>query len=425
MINLFVAILFFSLLLWFVFRHSFFRIDSLPRLAAPLLFLSKVFGGVALFFIYTYYYTDRETADIFKFYDSGLQLREAVEKKPEHRLSLLTGMNDEINNLYIDKIKNWKRPFSKTMLNENRLLIRAHCLLSLISSKNYHLHNILFCFLSFLGAWWLVKSMSVWLEKKWLYLFFLLLLFPSAILWSSGLLKESVLLFCIGGAIYFVSSKKPWLSKLVIAMLFIIILFYTRTVLGGIIFLGVLSYLMILALNIRKGISVFFIGGFVLVMLVSLVLPKIDPLYDYFKVIARKQKYAYEEAIIYGAGSVVQLHRISRDPVSVFTGIPIGFMYGLVQPTPLQSKGKIFIVMSSAENIALVFLFVYLVLGIKKQPHEREQFFWLLFFIAFVYLSFIGMLVPVLGNLARYKSIVMPLLLGSFMILQQQKESKN
>lgn len=424
MINILIAILFFLLLLWFVFRYSFFRIDTLPRIAAPVLFLSKILGGLALFFIYTYYYTDRETADIFKFYDSGLQLREAAEKNPEHRLSLLTGMNDEINNLYIDKIKNWKRPFSKTMLNENRMLIRAHCMLSYISFKNYHLHNILFCFLSFLGAWWLVKSMSVWLDKKWLYLFCLLLLFPSAILWSSGLLKESVLLFCIGGIVYFVSSKKHWLSKLLFVLLFVIILFYTRTVLGGIVFLGVLSYLMISALNIKKWISAFYISSFVSVLLLSLVLPKIDPLYDYFKVIARKQKYAYEEAIIYGAGSVVQLHRISRDPVSVFMGIPIGFMYGLVQPTPMQSKGKIFIVLSSAENIAIVFLFVYLVLGIKKQPHEREQFFWLLFFIAFVYLSFIGMLVPVLGNLVRYKSIVMPLLLGAFMILQRQNESK-
>jgi hypothetical protein len=83
-------------------------------------------------------------------------------------------------------------------------------------------------------------------------------------------------------------------------------------------------------------------------------LPKIDPLYDYFKVIARKQKYTYEEAKIMGANSLVELPRIDKRPVSVITTVPLGFFYALVQPTPLQSHGKAIVFINGVENLLFV-----------------------------------------------------------------------
>ncbi len=165
----------------------------------------------------------------------------------------------------------------------------------------------------------------------------------------------------------------------------------------------------------------FFFGVYIFAFFIALLLPKIDPLYDYFRVVAKKQQYTYEEAGIMSAGSLVELPRITRDPSSVATTVPLGFFYALVQPTPLQASGNIFILINGVENTLLVLIFVYLLLGISLPKGNRANLFWLLLTTSVVYLSFIGLLVPVLGNLVRYKALVMPLLLGAFLLIQKEE----
>jgi apolipoprotein N-acyltransferase len=76
---------------------------------------------------------------------------------------------------------------------------------------------------------------------------------------------------------------------------------------------------------------------------------------------------------------------------------------------------------NGVENLLFVLLFVFLLLKIQKQEGERARLFWFLFFIAAVYLSFIGLLVPVLGNMVRYKAVVIPVLMASLLLLQKEQ----
>jgi apolipoprotein N-acyltransferase len=138
-------------------------------------------------------------------------------------------------------------------------------------------------------------------------------------------------------------------------------------------------------------------------------------------VIARKQKYTYEEAKIMGANSLVELPRIDQRPISVVTTVPLGFFYALVQPTPMQAHGKALVFVNGIENLLFVVLFVFLLLKIQKKKGDRARLFWFLFFIAAVYLSFIGLLVPVLGNMVRYKAVVIPVLMAALLLLQKEQ----
>jgi hypothetical protein len=124
---------------------------------------------------------------------------------------------------------------------------------------------------------------------------------------------------------------------------------------------------------------------------------------------------------ITGAKSLVELPRIDKSPISVITTVPLGFFYALLQPTPLQSHGKVIVFVNGVENLLFVLLFVFLLLKIQKQEGERARLFWFLFFIAAVYLSFIGLLVPVLGNMVRYKAVVIPVLMASLLLLQKEQ----
>jgi len=55
------------------------------------LFTLKLLGTFALQALFTYYYTDRSTADIYRFFDDGLILRDVLFTNPSHFLRILFG----------------------------------------------------------------------------------------------------------------------------------------------------------------------------------------------------------------------------------------------------------------------------------------------------------------------------------------------
>lgn len=416
-----ITIAIFLALQYWIVKVDLFNEKKLPRYTANLLFAAKFAGGIALYLLYTFYYTNRETADIYKFYDDGMTLKQIIKDHPREGYWLLTGQHEYETMAIASKMCNWDRLFTTTMLNENRLLIRANCLLAYITSGIFHLHNLFFCLLAFLGSWWLIKSFAKLLTSKKLLFFVVILFFPSIMLWTTGLLKESLLLFCVGYIIYFLQiDKKSWFSILVFLLL-LFVLAYTRTILAVLFLLATLSYIVSQQLKSNSAKGIAFFGVYAIAIFIALLLPKIDPVYDYFRVIAKKQTYAQREAVYMGAKSLIELPTITKEPSSVITSVPLGFFSAFIQPTPLQASGNAFILLSGIENVILILIFVYLLFGISSPNGVRADLFWLLITTSVVYLSLIGLLVPVLGNLVRYKALVMPLFIGAFLLIQKEK----
>ena len=65
---------------------------------------------------------------------------------------------------------------------------------------------------------------------------------------------------------------------------------------------------------------------------------------------------------------------------------------------------------------------LFLLTQMKKPEGKRAQIFWLLISAAVIYLSFIGLLIPVLGNLVRYKAICVTLIFAGVLMVQKSKE---
>jgi hypothetical protein len=420
---LITGVVFLALQYW-IWKSSFFKAKHFPVWFSNALFTAKALGGIALFFIYTLYYTNREQADIFKFYDDGITLRHIINENPNIGNKLFWGDGDETTLVEEAKLCNWRRPFSKTMLNENRMLIRFHTVLSFITFGMYQLHNLLFCWLAFLGIWLITKTISPFFSQRSATLWAVLLFFPSVVLWADGLLKESVLLFALGVVVWMASRAGFSFLRLVVILIALLVMAYTRTILAVIVVVAIGGFWASTKVNTNRSMLGLHAMLYVLLILIALVLPKIDPLYDYFRVIAKKQYYTYEEAKAIGAKSLVELPRIDKRPISVITTVPLGFFYALLQPTPLQAHGKVIVFINGVENLLFVLLFVYLLLKIQKQKGDRARLFWFLFFIAAVYLSFIGLLVPVLGNMVRYKAVVIPLLMASLLLLQKEQSTQ-
>ncbi|MEO8733942.1 MAG: hypothetical protein ABI373_06400, partial [Flavobacteriales bacterium] len=77
-----LAIGYVALFLYLIRRSAFFQAPGLERRTVGWLFLLKIAAGTALWWVYTYHYTDRSTADIYKYFDDGNVMFSALPAHP-------------------------------------------------------------------------------------------------------------------------------------------------------------------------------------------------------------------------------------------------------------------------------------------------------------------------------------------------------
>ncbi len=163
-------------------------------------FFIKCLSGFALLHIYSNYY-DVETADVFKYFNDGMIIKDALWKSPADFFSMITGINGSSEHLneYYSQMVGWFRPWDEHVYNDNRIIIRFNAILGVISGGNIKVHLVAANFLSLVGLIGLVKFFKNKINENKSYLaFWGVLLFPSLLFWSSGILKENILLFALG-----------------------------------------------------------------------------------------------------------------------------------------------------------------------------------------------------------------------------------
>lgn len=191
------------LFIFLIRKINFFETGSISRNAITAVFLLKILAGTALWFIYTHLYTDRLTADIFKYFDDGLVIYSTLHSNPLDYFKMLLGIPDAaLDHYFRDEMRHWSREFNQGLYNENRTLIRFNALVDLFSFGNYHVHTVFMCFLTTAGLTGIFKTFSPFLPGKSKGLFVATFLLPSALFWGSGVLKEGLILFALGMCVY-------------------------------------------------------------------------------------------------------------------------------------------------------------------------------------------------------------------------------
>ncbi len=219
-----ILLLFYSaILIFLVYKLKFFHLEGLGKWTPTLFFIFKIFAGAALWFIYTKYYTDRSTSDIWKYFDDSKVMYDAIHKHPGDFFRMLSGIGDntsEIDMKYYRVMDHWYRLFDNNLLNDAHIVIRFNALVRLISMGNYFTHSLIMCFLSFIGLTCIYKVVFPAI-KEWrgagAGIIFML---PSLLFWSSGVMKEGIMLFGLGILVYqsfqFFIDKKIWRIGLLI-----------------------------------------------------------------------------------------------------------------------------------------------------------------------------------------------------------------
>ena len=408
-VSFFLPILLIIAIVFCCYRFAFFRLAELPTWASPLLFLTKLLFGFALWAVYTFYYTDRANSDIYKFYDDAHYVHQSFFEDRSVFTGLMTGSED--SSYYTSQMKNWERNFNKSVpFNENRFMIRLNALMMFVSGENIHIHTIFFCFFSFIGCILLLRLFQHYApdgKKKWMVLTMLL---PSFLFWTSGGLKESIIILGIGMLLYgFVFLRERAGSAVIIFFGGVILLLMTKYFLLICLLPALISYHLLYHKSSLQNIAVKYAGVLLLSVMALVVIAPMSKKVDFARIIAKKQKHAIAEAMYMKAGSYSEVPVVEDNLFSVVKAMPRGLCNTMTKPYIWQSRNPMML-LSAGENILilllLIFAFVYR--GKTQKLNYNLMFFTLVSLI--IYFSIIGIMTPVLGNLVRYKVILMPLL---------------
>ncbi|HXP50669.1 MAG TPA: hypothetical protein VN922_11975, partial [Bacteroidia bacterium] len=187
-----------------ILKTNLFKLNGLSNKYALVAFYLKLLFGVALWYIYAYHYKNRYTSDIFKYFDDGKLMFNVIHTNTSDFFKMLTGVADSNNVItgYYHSMKSWVNGHDSTLYNNSHFIIRLNAFFMFLSMGHYGVHVIFMCFISFLGLTFLYKAFYPYLTDKALYLFATIFLFPSVLLWSSGILKEGLVFLGLGLCVY-------------------------------------------------------------------------------------------------------------------------------------------------------------------------------------------------------------------------------
>jgi hypothetical protein len=221
--ELLLTVFYSFLFILIIYRIKFFHLERFSPKIVSGVFLLKVLFGVLLWWIYTYYYTDRSTADIYKYFDDSNIMFDALRKKPQDFFRMLFGVGN--NTPYFDRyyvqMHNWARQYESNLYNDSHTIIRFNALLRIFSFGYYQVHSVFLCFLSLTGLIGIYRVFSPLLPGKEKLCFLLVFLMPSVLFWGSGVLKEGILFFGMGLLLY--NWKKVWFERWTMLSLFWIV----------------------------------------------------------------------------------------------------------------------------------------------------------------------------------------------------------
>lgn len=197
-----------GLLLLVVRRWSFFQVGAIPSIWFQGVFVAKVLSGILLSLVYTHYYTDRATADIWKYFDDGMVMFSALREQPLDYLQMLLGIFNDTPRFdrYYSEMGHWYRPYGSQMANDTHTIIRFNAAVRLISLGFYQVHNVWANFLALVGLTGIFVFLRQMAPHKERLLFVGVFLMPWVMFWGSGVLKEPLLFFGLGMFLYGVKN---------------------------------------------------------------------------------------------------------------------------------------------------------------------------------------------------------------------------
>lgn len=417
-----LTILYTALFVFIIHKLNFFKIEGVSPKILSFVFILKVLSGTALLLIYTYFYTDRPTADLHKYFEDGNVMYSAIKNNPLDYLRMLLSIDAGSEHLkeYYKDIDFWYKTFNYDLYNDNRTIIRVNAFFRLFSFGYLNVHNVFMSFLSFIGMMGIYKVFVKYYSKKKYLLIIAIFLFPSVILWSSGALKEGIVMFSFGigfWSFYNIINMNfkifHFIGLSIGIFLLLISKFYVLiAALPGLIFL-VWYYIS----KNKKHIVLKFTVIHVLFILLAFYSKYISK-YDFPDIMSRKQ---YDFICMVEAtgdvGSFIEIPLLKPTVKSLALNSPVAFFRTFARPHIFEIHNMMSLP-AALENLIIILLLILSIVFFNKNDLNINLGL-LLFCLSFTIILFTlcGLTTPVLGALVRYKIPALPFLIIIFTVL--------
>ncbi len=410
---------------------KFFEVPGLTKRNLSLIFILKIFFGLLLWAIYTFYYTDRSTADIYKYFDDSKILFDILKTHPSHYFKILTGIGNttpEFDDYYC-QMHYWARKIDSSIYNDSHTIIRFNSLVRFFSFGYYNVHTVFICFLSLIGLTAIYKTFIPFLQDKKQELVFVVFLLPSVLFWGSGVLKEGLIFFALGLLIYY-TTKLFSIKSIIICLGVSLLLAFSKFYVWLAIFPSLLFILWINKTSNSKLFLKFIIITIVLAT-VGLNIDRFTNIQNPLVTLSQKQiefnQLAYGNLtdayhqVIPVAGSAIKINPLEPTLTSLLHNSPQALMNTIFRPYVWEVKSPMML-MAGAENLLFIIFILLCIIFIKPLSTIRWEY--VLFCLSFVVIQFliIGETTPILGAIARYKVPALPFLLITFLLLLDKEK---
>lgn len=413
--NLILPVLFSVLFIYLIIKLRFFQVDELTKKITVSLFIIKVISGTILTLIYTYYYTDYENSDIYKYFDDSYLMYKSLASNPIDYIKMVSGIgcdNQYFHDTYFSKMAFWYKEWDYHLYNDNRTVIRFNAIVRLFSFGSIHVHTVVMSFLSFIGLFSIYKLFINFIKDKNILLIFSIFLLPSVLFWTSGVLKEGLLIFAFGLMIYKfynLLNKFTILDFSIFAIsVFILSLVKFYILLAAV--PGIIALIWLKYTDYKQPLLKF------LIVHLSLFIIAIN--IDYLLLVLHKKQKDFIVSLddLSLVGSYFKIPTLEPNAWSLIKNIPIAIFNTMFRPFILEANSVVVLV-AAFENLIIIFAIILSLIFFKLKGISNKSWFWFCVFFTIIVFALCGLVTPVMGALVRYKVPALPFLFLIFVFL--------
>lgn len=407
--------------LFIIWKHPFFKIQGIAQWFIIGIFCCKLATSGILHYIFTNYYPDRSTADIFKYFDDAVVLFDSLHHSIGDFFKILFGLNCDTPEMlhYFQDTNHWTRMYEYAPFLDNRLIIRTNMLILLVSDGNIAVHYIFANFISLFGFLLIYKTLELFFKQNYITLFIIFLI-PSSLLWTAGILKECLVTFAIGCFVYgflnLMTNERSYTIKMalycIVGLLLLIVLkFYVLVALCP----ALLAFFLTQKLQTTQKwlwYAIVCFGGVIIVGILDFGFQAIP----FFESFAGKRTDAINTALLYDAQSILPLEKIESTPLDFIKETPTAIWNTIALPYIWNFKGIIQFV-PALESLLLFVLLGLMLVFYKKPTEQQKNFMWFSICFSLILIWEIGISTAVVGGIVRYKIPIFPFLYTTLALL--------
>ena len=409
-----LVLLYAGLALLWILRGKLWKRFSVNRRTLGMIFAAKVLLGIGYGLVYQHYY---QTGDIVHYFQDSKIIYSALPERPDDYLLLTFGYTESgeaperVEDLYGKMRLSWR--------TQEYLSVRVNSVLNLFPFGHYYVNVVLLSLISLLSLALLHRTIANLSPDRGRILAVAIFMVPSSLFWCSGIHKDSITLIAMSLVLYGmigagkqIRVKGRWPLRIQHIVAFFsgcFLLLNSRSYLLVLVLPNVLLYLLSLRIRIHK--PALFAG---INLLMGLALTQIHLLIPRLNFLAKMQ-FEQDFLLQLRGNTHLDMQPVGETLSQLLTALPKAFEHVLISPISYPPV-HLFQWLSRIDaflQLGLILLLLFWILrgfrSIQSTPEISGLACFLLIF-SLGLMALIGLTVPALGAIVRYKATVLPFL---------------